>query len=217
MNGACYTYRHKFYAKNAKIYVFSPEEGQMKRRVVSFSQTGLVLVVLVFCLFASGCTLNTFGQVDEEQALTLPTPSPALSPEQVVRIQLESLQHNDAANKGIEAAFNFASPDNKRNTGPLTRFVKMFKTPPYNTMLNHKSAEFDPSEISGDSATQRVKLIGADGQSTVYIFLLSKQTEAPYQDCWMTDGVVVEPDRNLPQDHQGNCIDYVKPVSTLRR
>jgi len=30
--------------------------------------------------------------------------------------------------------------------------------------------------------------------------MLSKQTEAPYQNCWMTDGVVVEPSRDLPQD-----------------
>ncbi|MCL4298941.1 MAG: DUF4864 domain-containing protein [Anaerolineae bacterium] len=172
----------------------------MKRRWVNFSQTGLVLVLLMFGLIASGCTLNAFGQAEEEQALNLPTPSPALSPEEVVRLQLESLQHNDEANKGIEAAFNFASPGNKRSTGPLTRFVKMLKAPPYNAMLNHKSVELDPIEISGDSATQRVKLIGADGQSTVYIFMLSKQSEAPYQDCWMTDGVVVEPTRDLPQD-----------------
>jgi hypothetical protein len=172
----------------------------MKHRWVRFSQTGLVLVVLILSMIASGCTLNSFGQADEEQVTVLPTPSPALSPEQVVRIQLEALQHNDETNKGIEAAFNFASPGNKRSTGPLTRFVKMLKAPPYNAMLNHKSVEFDPIELSGDSATQRVKLIGADGQSTVYIFMLSRQTEAPYQDCWMTDGVVVEPTRDLPQD-----------------
>lgn len=172
----------------------------MKCRGFSLSQTGLVLVLLVLGLALSGCTMNAFGQAGEEQAVTLPTPSPTLSPEQVVRLQLESLQHNDASNQGIEAAFNFASPDNKRNTGPLTRFVKMLKAPPYNAMLNHKSVEFDPIEISRDSATQRVKLTGADGQTTVYIFMLSKQTEAPYQNCWMTDGVVVEPSRDLPQD-----------------
>lgn len=172
----------------------------MKHCWFSLSQTGLILVLLVFGITLNGCTMNAFGQAGEEQTAALPTPNPDLSPEQVVRLQLESLQHNDDSNQGIAAAFNFASPDNKRNTGPLTRFVKMLKTPPYNAMLNHRSVEFDPIEISGDSATQRVKLTGADGQSTVYIFMLSKQTEAPYQNCWMTDSVVVEPSRDLPQD-----------------
>jgi hypothetical protein len=66
-------------------------------------------------------------------------------------------------------------------------------------MLNHKSAEFDPIKISGDAAVQRVKLIGADGQAVIYIFSLSKQTEPPYKGCWMTDGVVVEPVKELPK------------------
>jgi hypothetical protein len=29
--------------------------------------------------------------------------------------------------------------------------------------------------------------------------MLSKQTEAPYQNCWMTDGVMVEPAKELPK------------------
>jgi hypothetical protein len=126
--------------------------------------------------------------------------SPEISPEQVVRLQLESLQHNDDSNQGIATAFNFASPSNKKSTGPLTRFIKMVKMPPYSSMLNHRSVEFEPIKIEGDAAMQRVKLTGADGQSITYIFLLSKQTEAPYKDCWMTDGVMVEPTKDLPQD-----------------
>lgn len=169
----------------------------MKRRWFSFSQTVLLLVVLLFGLISSGCTLNAFEQAEEVEAV--PRPKPEFSPEEVVRIQLESLQHNDDDNKGIEAAFNFASPGNKKYTGPLSRFIKMLKAPPYNSMLNYKSVEYDPVEIDGDSAVQRVKLTGADGQSIIYIFMLSKQTEAPYQNCWMTDGVMIEPTKELPK------------------
>ncbi|MCK6626411.1 MAG: DUF4864 domain-containing protein [Anaerolineae bacterium] len=169
----------------------------MKARKFGFSQIRLLLLVLLLSLLSSGCTLNAFEQAEEVE--TLPTPSPDLAPEEVVRIQLESLRDNDDSNKGIEAAFNFASPGNKKYTGPLSRFVKMLKAPPYNSMLNYKSAEFDPVKITGNSAIQRVKLVGADGQSIIYIFMLSKQTEAPYQNCWMTDGVMVEPTRELPK------------------
>lgn len=170
----------------------------MKRYIVNFSQLGLLLFIL---LLGSGCTLNAIERPDQgrPQAEALPKPSPELSPDQVVRLQLEALQGNNEANRGIEITFNFASPDNKKFTGPLPRFVKMLKSPPYRSMLNHKSAEFDPIEISGDRAVQRVKLVGADGQAVIYIFSLSKQTEAPYKDCWMTDGVAFEPVKELPK------------------
>lgn len=171
--------------------------GQMKNQGFNFSRINLLLVMLLLALLSSGCTLNAFEQAEEVE--TLPTPTPDLAPEEVVRIQLESLRDNDDNNKGIETAFNFASPGNKKSTGPLPRFVKMLKMPPYNSMLNYKSAEFDPIEISGDSAVQRVKLVGTDGQSITYIFMLSRQTDAPYKNCWMTDGVMVEPSRELPK------------------
>ena len=51
-------------------------------------------------------------------------PDPALTPEQVVRIQLEALRNNDAGDRGIAVAFRFASPGNRQNTGPLPRFKK---------------------------------------------------------------------------------------------
>ena len=58
-----------------------------------------------------------------------PDPSPDLSPEDVVRIQVEALQRNDepSPDAGIEAAFRFASPSNRRATGPLGRFSEMVR------------------------------------------------------------------------------------------
>jgi hypothetical protein len=169
----------------------------MKRCIANFGQLGLLLLIL---LLSSGCTLNAFERAEEEQPQEAAlTPSPEFSPDQVVRLQLEALQRNDETNQGIQITFNFASPDNKKFTGPLPRFIKMLKSPLYRPMLNHKSVEFDPIEISGDTAVQRVKLIGADGQAVIYIFSLSRQTEPPYENCWMTDGVIGEPVKELPE------------------
>lgn len=170
----------------------------MKHRRVSFSRIGFLLLMLWLTLVSSGCTLNAFERA-EEQAEALPTPTPELAPDQVVRIQLEALQHNDRTNQGIAAAFNFASPDNKKVTGPLPRFIKMLKSPPYQSMLNHKSVEYGDIKITGDTATQRVVLTGSNGQVTIYIFILSRQTEEPCKECWMTDSVIVEPTKELPQ------------------
>lgn len=169
-----------------------------------FHQLGLALGLLI--LLTTGCTLSldwpNFSQEPpavEAPAAALPTPSPDLPPEQVVRLQLEALQHNDETNQGIEIAFNFASPDNRKVTGPLSRFIKMLNDPHYRPMLNHQAADFDPIKISGDTALQRVALTAKNGRVFVYLFSLSKQTEPPYQNCWMTDGVVIEPTRDLPK------------------
>lgn len=168
------------------------------RRILN--QTGFLLMFFLLSLIGSGCTLNAFEPAEEGQSEALSTPSPEFSPDQVVRLQLEALQHNDRTNKGIEAAFNFASPDNKKITGPLTRFIKMVRSQPYSSMLNHRSVEYEPVEITGNTATQRVRLTGSDGQTVVYIFRLSKQNQGPYENCWMTDAVGVEPVREVPQD-----------------
>jgi hypothetical protein len=170
------------------------------------SQVKLLLTTFVFLVFTPGCTLTlNWSSLSQERetgtppAAALPMPSPDFSPEQVVRIQLEALQHNDETNQGIATTFNFASPGNRKYTGPLPRFIKLLQDPHYRPMLNHKAAEFDPIKISGDTALQRVKLTAKNGQMVIYIFSLSKQTEAPYQNCWMTDGVVIEPVKELPK------------------
>ena len=119
-------------------------------------------------------------------------PAPALSPEEVVRIQLEALRNNDARNRGIEVAFRFASPANRAQTGPLPRFIGMIRNGPYALMLDFHAASYGPVESSGTQARQQVILAGAT-TSVTYWFYLSRQSETPYVDCWMTDAVFIEP------------------------
>jgi hypothetical protein len=123
-------------------------------------------------------------------------PTPELSPEQVIKIQLNALKRNNSAENdlGIAAAFVFASPANKMSTGPLTRFARMVKAPLYKSMLNHRSANFEPIDIDGDFAKQRVILIDAENHQVSYIFSLSRQYFNPYWNCWMTDSVVRDRD-----------------------
>ena len=119
-------------------------------------------------------------------------PSPELTPDRVVQIQLEALCHNDADDLGIEIAFRFASPANKVNTGPLPHFIDMIKNGPYALMLNFLTAIYDPVEIVDDVARQRVTLFGSH-TAIAYVFYLSRQSEGPCIDCWMTDAVTIEP------------------------
>jgi hypothetical protein len=76
----------------------------------------------------------------------------------------------------------------------------MVKNPAYSPMINHKLAEYDPIEISGDTASQRVTIIEPDGSANVYQFKLSKQSGPPCDGCWMTDSVILVPTRRQQLD-----------------
>jgi hypothetical protein len=71
-------------------------------------------------------------------------PHPTLSQKDVVQIVMNALKNNDQPNKnsGIAITFNFASPTNKRNTGPLRRFNSMIRGQ-YSPMINHSSATYE--------------------------------------------------------------------------
>ena len=122
-------------------------------------------------------------------------PNPKLSPEEVVKIQLQALQRNDTPTKdsGIATAFKFASPGNKEATGPLAHFVLLVKSPTYRPMLNHRSAELKTIQKSDELAHLKATLVDAQGATVVYVFILSKQRTPPCKDCWMTDAVMKAP------------------------
>ncbi len=125
-----------------------------------------------------------------------PFPNIQLTPDQVVKIQLEALRTNDESDRGIEVTFRFASPANRRSTGPLERFARMIKTTPYSWMLNYLDVQFDSAKIEGIRATQRVTIIAKDYTTVSYIFYLSKQSEGACKGCWMTDAVFIEPPKS---------------------
>lgn len=127
-----------------------------------------------------------------------PQPSPTLDPAAVVRIQLEALAHNDepAPDAGLAVAYRFASPDNRAQTGPLAHFAAMIHGQ-YAHMLNHRSVHLEPAQVRQDRAVERVELVDRAGRSHRFVFLLSRQNQAPYAGCWMTDGVLAEPDQGL--------------------
>jgi len=110
---------------------------------------------------------------------------------EVVRTQVKALGTNDTPyeDAGVEAAFAFASPANKRATGPLNRFRRLFDTPTYGPMIDHAGATYSDPQVEGTVARVGVILTTASGDRVGYLFRLSKQDGEPHEDCWMTDGV----------------------------
>ncbi len=119
-------------------------------------------------------------------------PVPSLSPRDVVSIQIEALRNNDTPyeNRGVEVTFNFASPANKRMTGPLERFKVMVRNPIFGPMIDHRSAKYENLVVEDDSARIDVILISKEGVYLGYRFFLSRQHGNRYEGSWMTDAVI---------------------------
>ncbi len=118
-------------------------------------------------------------------------PDPALSPAAVVQLQLAALAKVDqpVRDAGFVTVFGFASPGNRSQTGPLAHFAALIRAT-YPAMLNHRGSTLAPLISEGRQAIQGVELIDRSGVSHRYVFALSKQTDGPYKDCWLTDSVI---------------------------
>ena len=116
-------------------------------------------------------------------------PEPKLKPNDVVRLQLLAMQQNDDSDFGIEVTFRFASPANKKQTGPLKRFISLVRNPSYRPLLNHINATFIELTVEEVFAVQDVIITTSNGERIGYRFRLSIQKGPLYPGCWMTDSV----------------------------
>jgi hypothetical protein len=131
------------------------------------------------------------------------SPNPSLSPQQVVEFQLDALRHNDepTADAGIQRSFRFASPSNRLVTGPLSRFSDIVHSAPYSALLGAQSSDVRGVILQGSEAKVYVTVTSANGSQLNFLFMLSRQGQGDYRDCWMTDSVM-----KLPAEESGNQI-----------
>ena len=116
-------------------------------------------------------------------------PSSLIKPKEVVQIQLTGLMNNDNKFKdsGIEQTWNFAHPDNKKNTGPLPNFKIMIKGRSYQMLLNHLSHTV--TEIGSGDKWAQFEVIILDKEKIYHKFnwQVEKYTlDGPLKDCWLT-------------------------------
>ena len=116
-------------------------------------------------------------------------PNSQIKPSEVVKIQLTGLQKNDLKFKdsGIEQTWNFAHPNNKKNTGPLPNFKMMIKGNSYEMLLDHLSHTI--TELgSGDNWAQ-FEVIILDKEKIYHKFNWQVEKfsmNGPLQGCWLT-------------------------------
>ena len=124
------------------------------------------------------------------------TPSPNFSPIDVVNIVLGGMVNNDSPtpDAGLQQAFQFASPSNKRATGPFWHFKAIVEQPAYAPLINHASRTLgEPRFTDNNAATLPLVVVGADGEVAGYLWSLSRQVGGDHIDSWMTDSVVRVP------------------------
>jgi hypothetical protein len=118
------------------------------------------------------------------------SPSPKLTPEQVVGVQLAALTADAPESDRIAACYRFASPANRAHTGPIEKFATLFELPGYRTMLDARRYLVGKAIVKGDEAYLLATMVDRDGDVALFRFFLSKQKDPPNRDCWMTDTVI---------------------------
>ena len=116
-------------------------------------------------------------------------PNSSIKPKQVIEIQLLGLMKNDNffEDSGIQQTWNFAHPENKKNTGPLPNFIQMIKSRSYQMLINHISHTI--TEVgSGDKWAQfEVIILDQDKIYHKFNWQVEKFTmDGPLKDCWLT-------------------------------
>lgn len=124
-------------------------------------------------------------------AADLVLPDPALSPAQVVDIQLTALQANDTPepDAGIAQTWAFAHPDNKRFTGPLPRFAQMIKGPQYGVLLGHRSHQIKEAFRTDREAVFAVFVTTRTGELVGFRWGVAKVESGKDAGAWMTVSV----------------------------
>ena len=117
------------------------------------------------------------------------TPNDSILPDEVIKIQLVALMNNDGDFKdsGIEQTWNFAHPNNKKNTGPLPNFKMMIKGNSYQMLLNHLSHTI--TNVGNSDKWAQFEVIILDKEKIYHKFNWQVEKyieEGPLKDCWLT-------------------------------
>ena len=116
-------------------------------------------------------------------------PNRNINPKEVVKIQLTGLQKNDFNFKdsGIEQTWNFAHPNNKKVTGPLSNFKRMIKGDAYQMMINHLSHTITQLGSTDKWAQFEVVILDKDKIYHKFNWQVEKYLlDGSLKDCWLT-------------------------------
>tara|TARA_B110000438_G_scaffold32920_1_gene32553 strand:+ start:1690 stop:2148 length:459 start_codon:yes stop_codon:yes gene_type:complete len=119
-------------------------------------------------------------------------PDPTIKPKEVIKIQLEALIKNNIPyqNAGIIQTWEFAHPQNRQYTGPLSNFISMMVSAPYSLMIEHSNHNIIFVSNKENIANYFVELTDRIGNKYGFTWTVKKVLlPGKFKDCWMTSGV----------------------------
>ena len=122
-------------------------------------------------------------------------PSINIKPGKVIKIQLQGLMKNDIPeiDRGIEQTWEFAHPNNRRFTGPLSRFKEMIKGDSYSMLINHISHKIEEIYTDEKNAVYEVLILDTSKNYFKFRWEVEKFLDSgPLKNCWLTT-VVSQP------------------------
>ena len=116
-------------------------------------------------------------------------PNPSINPLAVIIIQLEALKENNFPydDAGIEQTWEFAHPQNRQYTGPLSNFKLMMRSNSYSLMLNHSNHNIIFVSMDENTANYFIEITDKIGNKFGFTWTLTKiLTRGELLNCWMT-------------------------------
>ena len=138
---------------------------------------------------AGGATDRGLSGLRDVDLSGIVMPSPSLTPDQVVRLQLAGLGSPRADGVGVLQCFVLASPGNRSATGPLDRFGKMVRRRPFHCLASPRAYLIGQPHIVRRTARVLVTIVDQQEQVHAFTFVLGRQAQRPFADCWMTEAV----------------------------
>lgn len=118
---------------------------------------------------------------------------PQMTARDIIKIQMNAMQANNRNNSGIRAAFKYASPENKKKTGPFPKFKRMLLSDNYKHLLNNQKWKIVPKTIKkkrDELYSVLVEVLSShDDKNHRYRFTLTRQIPSLF---WRTDSVLKE-------------------------
>lgn len=119
------------------------------------------------------------------------SPHPNIQPQDVIKIQLKSLQQNNkpSLDAGILQTWAFAHPSNKIMTGPVERFTLMMKSQNYKNILYHRDHSIELIFKTKRYSQFAVSITTLDDQKMIFKWELEKVQKGEFSNSWMTTSV----------------------------
>ena len=150
------------------------------KKIIKYSILGFIYLFVIYIL---ALFFSATAKAD------LIKPNNNIEPYQVVKIHLRGLKENNIPTKdnGIKQTWEFAHPNNQKNTGPLERFKNMIKGQSYSMLLNHLDHKVVELESTDLLALFEVTVLDKDKTYYKFKWQVEKYTkDGPLKDCWLT-------------------------------